>query len=127
MSGIRIDDFASIVVNEMGEVIEGDTEALEVNVAAAGEKAARLLRQRSRKRVHHGGSYAKAWRKRVDTDATGTTCTVYNEQYQLTHLLEKGHAIANQSGRYPGHVAGDRVIEGVYREVSAEFGKGADR
>ena len=45
----------------------------------------------------------------------------------ITHLLEKGHAIANQSGRYPGHVAGDHVIEGVYNEVAAEFAKGGEQ
>lgn len=51
---------------------------------------------------------------------------MHNRQYQLTHLLEKGHAIANQSGRYPGHVTGDHVIEGVYNEVAAEFAKGGE-
>ena len=78
------------------------------------------------KKEHHGGSYAKGWAASVETDETGTSCTVHNKQYQLTHLLEKGHAIANQSGRYPGHVAGDHVIEGVYNEVAAEFAKGGE-
>ena len=71
-------------------------------------------------------SEAKGWAASVETDETGTSCTVHNRQYQLTHLLEKGHAIANQSGRYPGHVAGDHVIEGVYNEVAAEFAKGGE-
>lgn len=126
MSGVNIDDLAEIIVNDMQDVIEDDVEALEGNARAAGQKAVRLLRERSRKRVHHGGSYAKAWTSDVETDETGTSCTVHNRQYQLTHLLEKGHAIANQSGRYPGHVAGDHVIEGVYNEVAAEFAKGGE-
>lgn len=126
MSGVNIDDLAEIIVNDMQDVIVDDVEALEGNARAAGQKAVRLLRERSRKRVHHGGSYAKAWTSDVETDETGTSCTVHNRQYQLTHLLEKGHAIANQSGRYPGHVAGDHVIEGVYNEVAAEFAKGGE-
>lgn len=126
MSGVNIDDLAEIIVNDMQDVIDDDVEALEGNVRAAGQKAVRLLRERSRKRVHHGGSHAKAWTSDVETDETGTSCTVHNRQYQLTHLLEKGHAIANQSGRYPGHVAGDHVIEGVYNEVAAEFAKGGE-
>lgn len=126
MSGVNIDDLAEIIVNDMQDVIDDDVAALEGNARAAGQKAVRLLRERSRKRVHHGGSYAKAWTSDVETDETGTSCTVHNRQYQLTHLLEKGHAIANQSGRYPGHVAGDHVIEGVYNEVAAEFAKGGE-
>lgn len=126
MSCVNIDDLAEIIVNDMQDVIDDDVEALEGNARAAGRKAVRLLRERSRKRVHHGGSYAKAWTSDVETDETGTSCTVHNRQYQLTHLLEKGHAIANLSGRYPGHVAGDHVIEGVYNEVAAEFAKGGE-
>lgn len=126
MSGVNIDNLAEIIVNDMQDVIDDDAEALEGNARAAGQKAVRLLRDRSRKRVHHGGSYAKAWTSDVETDETGTSCTVHNRQYQLTHLLEKGHAIANQSGRYPGHVAGDHVIESVYNEVAAEFAKGGE-
>ena len=126
MSGVNIDNLAEIIVNDMQDVIDDDVEALAGNARAAGRKAVRLLRERSRKRVHHGGRYAKAWTSDVETDETGTSCTVHNRQYQLTHLLEKGHAIANQSGRYPGHVAGDHVIEGVYNEVAAEFAKGGE-
>lgn len=126
MSGVNIDNLAEIIVNDMQDVIDDDVEALEGNARAAGQKAVRLLRDRSRKRVHHGGSYAKAWTSDVETDETGTSCTVHNRQYQLTHLLEKGHAIANQSGSYPGHVAGDHVIEDVYNEVAAEFAKGGE-
>lgn len=122
---INIDDLNEIIVNSMQEVIDEDTKTLEGNVKAAGQKATRLLKQRSRKKKRHGGSYAKAWSCHVDSDITGTSCTVYNKQASLTHLLEKGHAIKNQYGSYPGTVAGDHIIQGVYEEVSAEFSQGA--
>lgn len=123
---IKIDDLDSIIVNSLEEVMSEDTRELELSVKAAGQKAVRLLKQRSRKKRRHGGSYAKAWSCHVDSDITGTSCTVYNKQASLTHLLEKGHAIKNQYGTYPGIVAGDHVIEGVYEEVAAEFGQGAN-
>ena len=125
MSGIKIDQLESIIVNSIEEVIEDNEEVLQGNVKAAGNKAVRLLKERSRKKKRHGGSYAKAWASTVETDETGTSCTVYNKQGQLTHLLEKGHAIKNQYGSYPGTVAGDHVIQGVYEEVAAEFSQGA--
>lgn len=122
---IKIDDFDLIIVNSLEEVMNEDTNELELNVKAAGQKAVRLLKQRSRKKKRHGGSYAKAWSCHVDSDITGTSCTVYNKQASLTHLLEKGHPIKNQYGSYPGTVAGDHIIQGVYEEVSAEFSQGA--
>lgn len=126
MSTVNIDNLAAIIVNSIEEVETETDEALAANAKAAGQKAVRLLKQRSRKRERHGGSYAKAWTSTVETDATGTSCTVHNKQYQLTHLLEKGHAIANQSGHYPGHVEGDHVIEQVYNEVAAEFARAGE-
>ena len=123
---VKIDQLETVIVNSLEEVIEEDEKALEANVKAAGQKATRLLKQRSRKRKRHGGSFAKAWTYDVDTDQTGTSCTVHNkDQYQLTHLLEKGHAIKTQLGSYPGTVAGDHVVQGVYEEVAAEFAQGA--
>lgn len=125
MSGIRIGELEAIIVSSIEEVIEDNEETLQGNVKAAGNKAVRMLKERSRKKKRHGGSYAKGWSADVKTEATGTSCVVHNRQYQLTHLLENGHAIKNQHGSYPGKVAGDHVIEGAYREVAAEFSKGA--
>lgn len=123
---IKIDDFATIVVDSVQDVIDKSEDELVAGVKAAGQKSVRLLKQRSRKRKRHGGTYAKGWTCKVESGITGTTCTVYNRSKpSLTHLLEKGHAIANQSGRLPGKVAGDHVIEGVYEEVAEEFGRGA--
>ena len=125
MSGIKVDQLESIIVNSIEEVIEDNEEILQGNVKAAGSKAVRLLKERSRKKKRHGGSYAKAWSCHFDSNIMGTSCTVYNKQASLTHLLENGHVIKNQHGSYPGRVEGDHVIEGVYKEVAAEFSKGA--
>ena len=52
--------------------------------------------------------------------------TVHNKQYQLTHLLEKGHKIKNQTGKTYGVAPGDGVIEAVAEEVGREFMAGGD-
>lgn len=39
------------------------------------------------------GRYSKGWRQKVETERLGSKLTVYNaDAYQLTHLLENGHA-----------------------------------
>lgn len=38
-----------------------------------------------------------------------------------THLLENGHAIKNQTGKYYGDVPGDGVIREVADQVAHEF------
>ena len=65
------------------------------------------------------GDYADGWKviAHAKTDAFGTTIsyTVGNpEHYQLTHLLEKGHAVKNQYGapvRGKARVRGRRHIK----------------
>ena len=89
----------------------------------AGQKAAMLLCERSRRRKGRGGgAYARDWVSDATVSSTGVDVTVHNRRhYMLTHLLEKGHAIKNQYGSYSGRVAGDYVIAQVAEEVSADF------
>lgn len=86
----------------------------------AGQKAARLLQERSRKRK---GKYAKGWVAEVVASAMGIEVIVHNAKMpQLTHLLEKGHEIRNRKGGPSfGRVAGDGIIAQVADEVSGEF------
>ena len=76
------------------------------------------------------GDYAQDWTyKRTG----GLSFVVYNkDHYRLTHLLEKGHAIANQhghfSGRVPAHVhikpAEKRACERLVEETNKILDKG---
>ena len=76
------------------------------------------------------GDYAQDWTyKRTG----GLSFVVYNkDHYRLTHLLEKGHAIANQhghySGRVPAHVhikpAEKRACERLVEETNKNLDKG---
>lgn len=86
--------------------------------AKPGRRAVKLLKQESKVRT---GAYKKGWKADVKTDETGTECTVHNRRYQLTHLLENGHKITNQTGEDYGTVPGDGVIRKVADQVAREF------
>ena len=113
------DDFAEVIYGFMDDhCFDVDEETTDAAVEA-GQKAASLLRERSRKRK---GNYAKGWKASAVASESGVEVVVHNAKApQITHLLEKGHAIANQYGSYDGSVAGDGVIAQVADEVSGEF------
>lgn len=102
----------------MKECVDDNVSALAENSSEAGKRAVKLLKQKSKVRT---GSYKKGWKADVKTDETGTECTVHNRRYQLTHLLENGHKITNQTGEYYGDVPGDGVIREVADQVAREF------
>lgn len=104
----------------------GENEAvLEQRAAAAGKEAVKRLKAESRKR---SGKYAKGWTSTVDHASLeqGVEVTVHNKQYQLTHLLEKGHKVKNQTGKTYGVAPGNGVIAAVAEEVGREFAAGGD-
>lgn len=102
----------------MKECVDDNVSALAENSAEAGRRAVKLLKQKSKVRTD---AYKKGWKADVTTDDTGTECTVHNRRYQLTHLLENGHKITNQTGEYYGDVPGDGVIAEVADQVAREF------
>lgn len=102
----------------MKECVDGNVSALSQNASEAGKRAVKLLKQKSKVRT---GAYKKGFKADVATDETGTECTVHNRVYQLTHLLENGHAIKNQTGKSYGTVPGDGVIAEVADQVAREF------
>lgn len=113
------DDFAAVIADWMDEhVYELDEDVAEA-AGEAGQKAANELKARSRQRT---GKYAKNWVAEMEASETGVEVIVHNEKtYMLTHLLEKGHAIANQFGHYAGRVGGDDVIAEVADSVGSDF------
>ena len=117
------DNFAEVIHDYMEEHCwEIEDESAQA-AGEAGARAAELLKQRShRRKGRGGGAYARDWVADAAATETGVEVVVHNRRhYQLTHLLEKGHAIANQYGSYDGFVAGDGVIAQVADEVAGEF------
>lgn len=113
------DDFLSAISDWMEEhAYEIDEDVAEA-AGEAGRKAAEELKAKS---AHRTGKYAKGWVAEIDASETGVEVVVHNKKYpQFTHLLEKGHAIANQYGKYGGRVEGDGVIADVADSVGSDF------
>lgn len=113
------DDFLSAISDWMEEhAYEIDVGVAEA-AGEAGQKAAEQLKAKSAQRT---GKYAKGWVAEIDASETGIEVVVHNKRMpQLTHLLEKGHAIANQYGKYGGRVEGDGVIAEVADSVGSDF------
>lgn len=110
----------------MRDCIGENEEAVQQRAVDAGKSAVKLLKKESRRRT---GEYARDWASglEVATRDQGVEVTVYNrDHYQLTHLLENDHDIYNQTGKLPGTVAGDRVIERIAERIGREFAQGGD-
>lgn len=64
------------------------------------------------------GKYAKGWRWRT---VDGHRVVYNTSKPTLTHLLNDGHAIANQYGRQGGRVNGDHHIDDVAEKYSRKL------
>ena len=97
---MKIDGMADAIVRELSAWSKEVVGALKEEVRAVGENTAKELRQTSPKRR---GAYARDWASKVTYDDwQDIRVTVYNKRhYQLTHLLENGHAKVN-GGRVNG-------------------------
>ena len=89
-------------VNKMLETYCSEVaEVVDESLPKVGQETVKELKKTSPKRPS-GGDYAKGWAKKVEKDRLGSRLIVYNKtRYQLTHLLEKGHAKVS-GGFVPG-------------------------
>lgn len=115
----------SSVYIQMKEIMDEYSEEVEnVTVDAmeqTAKEAAAKLRSTSPRQSggKHPGRYARGWAvKRLSK----LTAVVYNRtDYQLTHLLENGHAIVNQFGVQPGRTRAIKHIKPVEVWCQGEF------
>ena len=99
MQSIKINQLSD-AVNDLLETYSKEVdEVVQESLPKVGKEAVKELKQTSPKRT---GDYAAGWTQKVEKERLGTKLTVYNKtRYQLTHLLEKGHAKVN-GGFVPG-------------------------
>lgn len=97
MAEIKIDDLASEIARELAEY----TEEIQEEVEKATNKVTRdLVKELKQTSPILTGSYAEGWTRKAFRDGT----VVHNRtDYQLTHLLEYGHA-KQGGGRVPAIV-----------------------
>lgn len=75
----------------LDEELEKSRDAIEKAAEKVAQQTVDRLKQTSPKKT---GKYARAWRKKATTLTRGNVSyTVHNTRGQLTHLLEKGHAL----------------------------------
>ena len=105
-------------------MLEGYVKSVDDAVAEAlpkvGKEAVKELKNTSPKNT---GRYSKGWRQKVESDGVnGTKLTVYNAtSYQLTHLLENGHALRGGgfiSGRPHIKPAQDKAEKKAVEEIT---------
>lgn len=97
------------------EVKRATNNSMDVVAKAAAAK----LKNTSPKKT---GSYAKGWRVKRERGSGGiNTVYVHNKtDYQLTHLLENGHIVANKKGTY-GRFNGIKHIAPVNDWAASEL------
>ena len=111
---------------EIGKILDEELERSRDAIEKAAEKVAQQtvdrLKQTSPKRVGKGGGkYARAWRKKAIALTRGkVSYAVHNTRGQLTHLLEKGHALhqGGRAGAFP-HIkpAEEEAMKNFEREL----------
>lgn len=105
VAAIKVDQLADAIAKELNLYSDSVTAAFKKSVDEISKEAAQALNTDSPKRTSR---YAKQWTAgdRYESHRTKRV-TVYNKKrYQLTHLLEHGHA-KRGGGRVPGkaHIA----------------------
>lgn len=98
---MKVDDLAKAVMTAMREYQQDVTDALKEECVRTADDTVNLLKATSPKRSG-GGSYARGWKQKTTYERKDDIrVTVHNRKYQLTHLLENGHAKVN-GGRVAG-------------------------
>ncbi len=102
---IPVDQLASEVMKGLEEYKDLATETLKKEVQAAGKAAKQQISQNAPRDT---GRYAKSWAVKKTSESSNSIGVVVHSRnrYQLTHLLENGHA-KRGGGRVEGipHIA----------------------
>lgn len=105
-----MDDISKEIARALSDYTEEVTEGLESAKKEVAKTAVKKLKVSSPKL---SGDYAKGWRAKK----VGSSYVVHNKtNYQITHLLEYGHA--KQNG---GRVPGDPHIRPAEQEAIDEY------
>lgn len=86
-----IDDLANVIINELKDYSDEVTEGLKEDVKLVAKECMQEIKDSSPVRT---GKYKKGWRMKTEFESNSDIrLRIHNKtNYQLTHLLEKGHA-----------------------------------
>ena len=98
---VRLDGFTQAVEQILQEYAGNVTEGTKAAVKKVAEQAKKETQAASPRRT---GRYKRGWAVKEEVQRLSSEAIVHNRtSYQLTHLLEKGHAL-KRGGRTIGHV-----------------------
>lgn len=107
---ININKLQSAIKEELSEFCKDEIDEMKNIIDSVSKDTLKMLNERSPKKT---GEYAKKWGKKIQYETSMKKRTIiYDGKYQLTHLLEKGHA-----KRGGGRVEGIPHIEPVERKA----------
>ena len=122
---VKMDGLAAAIADALEEFQEETMQDVKTSVEDAAKLCVNELKENSPELT---GDYAKGWRKKTAYEsATDIRVDVYNKtDYQLTHLLEDGHAKVS-GGTVPGtpHIgpAAEKASEKLEKDVLIKVGK----
>lgn len=118
---IKSNEFSVAVSHILSDYATDVQEAVAQAVEETGERALKIVRDKSPVRKGKGGGkYKKGWKKKIEHAgifSTQSRVIIYNkDEYRLVHLLEDGHQIVNK-GRVGGRVEGIPHVRPAYEEA----------
>ena len=110
---IKVDDLSKHILKALESYSDDISEVVEEVSNKIGKEAVNEIQQTSPKKR---GSYAKGWKLKKDKLGKGRySVKIYNKtDYQLTHLIEFGHATRN--GKRTKAIPHIRPVEKKYSE-----------
>lgn len=96
---VTADGLAGAIKNIVQEYSDEVVRAMPEAVKEAGKECVKILQSEAAAAGIGGSKYKRSFRAKTTKDnSRETTVTVSSTQYQLTHLLERGHVIRNRPG-----------------------------
>ena len=122
---VRIDQLADAVMKGLEDYAKLATEDLKKDVQNAGKKVKEQIESTAPKKT---GKYSRSWTvKKTRETSDSIQVVVYSKRYQLTHLLEFGHAKrgGGRTRAFPHIAPAEQAgIEQLTRDIERDLKKG---
>lgn len=103
---LDIQDILAGYGDEIQDLVQDEAE----RIAKEGVKVLKATSPKNKKNTAHRGKYARGWRVKKENSRGSVHCIIHNAtDYQLTHLLEKGHLKRN--GGYTSPIVHIKPVE----------------